>query len=177
MIFFIQYGIPLKSMIEKNGWALSWANHQNEDQKMKLRPSCMTRLGCLTVFRHISKTKILWISTTGQLPVKATGQSQLRQSLGDPDTYEPGYVDRGFGCEPEGDNFVPPPLFGYEEDDSASDDEDAGASEDEDTQAPGGEDDSGNVFAGEDESGSDEEDSSSGSEDESGGDKEGSTFG
>ena len=83
---------------------------------------------------------------------------------GDPDDCEPGYVDRGFGCEleqPE-DGFIDPgPLFGSDEE--ASDEEDAAAEEGE----------SGNEFESgdDDESGGDEEDSSSGGEDESAGDE------
>jgi hypothetical protein len=101
-----------------------------------------------------------------------TPPGQTYYDEGDPDTCEPGFVDRGFGCELEEPEPIPEiPIF-PDEDTSASEDEDsAGEDEDEgsDTRAEEGEDDSG--------SGSDEEDSSSGGEDESAGEDEGSTFG
>jgi hypothetical protein len=111
-----------------------------------------------------------------------TPPGQTCYDEGDPDTCEPGFVDRGFGCEAEG--VIPPPeipIFG-DEDTSAGADEDESVGEDEgsDTRAEEGEDDSGDEFEGGDDNesgGGDEEDSSSGGEDESAGDEEGSTFG
>jgi hypothetical protein len=101
-----------------------------------------------------------------------TPPEQTCRDEGDPDDCQPGYVDRGFGCELEEPEPIPEIPFFPDEDTSASEDEDsAGEDEDEgsDTRAEEGEDDSG--------SGSDEEDSSSGGEDESAGKDEGSTFG
>jgi len=101
---------------------------------------------------------------------------------GDPDTCEPGFVDRGFGCEAEGSD-IPSIFDGEDTSGSANEDENVDGDEDSDGQATGGEDDSENEFEGGDENGSgsgsgdeDEGGSSSGSEDESDGEED-STFG
>jgi hypothetical protein len=35
--FFIQYDIPLKNMIEKNGWALNWPQTKDQAENEKVR--------------------------------------------------------------------------------------------------------------------------------------------